>query len=248
MKIILSPTKTMRQENCCTPHETLPAFLQKSQELLNTLKTLSLQELRSIWKCSDALAQQNSERFASLNLYDHLTPAIFSYEGLAFQYMRAEDFDAQQLSYLQNHLRILSGLYGVLKPLDGIQAYRLDMQDKIFLPGYKNLYDFWGKSLYDAVHDSDGLILNLASKEYAKCIERYLSPADTFITCIFIENVNGKMVQKATFSKMARGAMVRYIAERQISNPAQLTDFNDLGFHFRPDLSTRTEYVYERNP
>lgn len=248
MKIILSPTKTMQQENSCIPHKTLPAFLQRSQELSNILKALSLQELKAIWKCSDAIAQQNIERFAAFDLNDHLTPAIFSYEGLAFQYINAEDFDEQQLSYLQEHLRILSGLYGVLRPLDGIRAYRLDMQDKISLPGYKNLYDFWGKSLYDAVHDADGLIINLASAEYAKCIEKHLSPSDTFITCLFTENVSGKMVQKATFSKMARGAMVRYLAEHQITDPVQLTDFNALGFHFRPELSTKTEYVYERIP
>jgi len=156
-------------------------------------------------------------------------------------------FEEGQLSYVQEHLRILSGFYGVLKPMDGVTPYRLEMQAKANIGGRKNLYDFWGDRLYEEVRDDSGIIINLASKEYSKCIEKYLQKEDTYITCTFCEMVNGKPVQKGTYAKMARGEMVRFMAEHQIEDVEEIKKFDRLGYVFREDLSKKSEYVFERN-
>lgn len=113
-----------------------------------------------------------------------LTPAILSYEGIVFQYMAPSVFEEKQFKYIQNHLRILSAFYGVLKPLDGVTPYRLEMQSKAEIEGARNLYDYWGERLYHSVIDDSRIIINLASKEYSKCIERYLSCKDKYITTV----------------------------------------------------------------
>ena len=167
-------------------------------------------------------------------------------EDYTYQYMAPAVFDDSQLKYVQEHLRILSGFYGVLKPMDGVTPYRLEMQAKAAVGGYGDLYDFWGNRLYEACRDEDGIIINLASKEYSKCIEKYLTSEDTYITCTFCEMVKGKLVQKGTYAKMARGEMVRFMAERQGKEPQEMKSFDQLGYVYRDDLSTEKEYVFER--
>ena len=130
--------------------------------------------------------------------------------------------------------------------MDGVTSYRLEMQAKADVSGFKNLYEFWRDKLYLASKDEDGIIINLASKEYSKCIEKFLVPSDTYITCTFCEMDKGKLVQKGTYAKMARGEMVRFMAEKQIKNPEEIKNFNRLGYEFREDLSSKTEYVFER--
>ena len=130
--------------------------------------------------------------------------------------------------------------------MDGVQPYRLEMQAKADVNGRKSLYDFWEDKLYRECKDEDGIIINLASKEYSKCIEKYLEPTDTYITCTFCEMDKGKLVQKGTYAKMARGEMVRFMAENQITDPCQMKTFDRLGYVFREDLSCDTEYVFER--
>jgi hypothetical protein len=136
-----------------------------------------------------------------LDLQNNLTPAILSYEGIAYQYMAPAVFENEQIDYVQEHLRILSAFYGVLKPMDGVTPYRLEMQAKASVAGYDNLYDFWGDKLYEAVRDETGVIVNLASKEYAKCIEKYLTPQDTYITCTFGEMSGDRIVTKGTYAR-----------------------------------------------
>ena len=179
-----------------------------------------------------------------MELRRRLTPAILSYEGIQYQYMAPAVFENQMLAYVQEHLRILSGFYGVLKPLDGVTPYRLEMQAKAKVNGTGDLYDFWGDRLYREVLDDSHIIINLASKEYSKCIEKYLLPKDRFITCIFGELSNGKVVQKGTYAKMARGEMVRFMAENNISKPEEMKQFNRLGYRFVDHLSTDMEYVF----
>ena len=122
------------------------------------------------------------------------------------------------------------------------------MQAKATIGNTKNLYDYWGNSLYRAVRDESGSIINLASKEYAKCIEKYLSPEDTYITITFCELSGDRLVSKGTYAKMARGEMVRYMAENHIENPEEIKSFNRLGYVYRDDLSSETEYIFERKP
>ena len=126
-----------------------------------------------------------------MDLRKNLTPALLSYDGIQYTYMAPVVFEDGQYDYVQEHLRILSGFYGVVKPMDGVVPYRLEMQAKVAVARYKNLYDFWGYSLYQEVADDSRVIVNLASKEYSKCVEKYLQPGDRYITCIFGELEGG---------------------------------------------------------
>lgn len=148
------------------------------------------------------------------------------------------------LRYVQEHLRILSGFYGVLKPMDGVTPYRLEMQAKPVIDGVEGLYRFWGRKLYEEVTDASHVTVNLASKEYSKCIEAYLKPEDRFITCIFGELSGDRIIQKGVYAKMARGEMVRFLAEHQITDPEEMRSFCGLGYRFREELSTDTEYIF----
>ena len=147
---------------------------------------------------------------------------------------------------MEEHLRILSAFYGVLKPMDGVTPYRLEMQAKASIGGYKDLYDLWGKRIYDAVRDDSGIIINLASKEYSKCLEKYLSKDDIYITVNFCEKSGDRLVTKGTYAKMARGEMVRFMADFSIENPEDIKNFNRLGYVFRDDISTESEYYFEK--
>ena len=214
MKIILSPAKKMITDTDSIEPVALPEFVDKTTELLSWLKDKSKEELKAIWKCNDKIAEQNFYRLENMDLYHILTPAVLSYEGIAFQYMAPSVFENRQFEYIQNHLRILSAFYGVLKPMDGVTPYRLEMQAKVEIGDAKNLYEYWGDLLYHSVIDDSRIIINLASKEYAKCIEKYLAPQDRYITVAFCELSGDKLVTKGTYAKMARGEMVRFMAFR----------------------------------
>ena len=224
----------------------LPVFIDKTAEILSWMKSKSKEELKAIWKCNDKIAEQNFNRLESMDLYNRLTPAVLAYEGIAFQYMAPSVFEIQQFEYLQNYLRILSAFYGVLKPMDGVTPYRLEMRAKAEIEETTNLYDYWGDRLYHSVIDDSRTIINLASKEYSKCIERYLSDKDNYITITFCELSGDKLVTKGTYAKMARGEMVRFMAENNIENPIDIQKFDRLGYTFRGNLSSEMEYVFER--
>lgn len=246
MKIILSPAKKMNVDLETLEPLGLPVFLNRTKEVLQWLREKKVEELKALWKCNDKIVEQNVRRLEEMHLEKRLTPAILSYEGIAYQYMAPAVFEEAHLAYVQEHLRILSAFYGVVKPMDGVTPYRLEMQAKADIDGHKDLYDFWGRTLYEEVRDADGIIINLASKEYSKCIEKYLTPEDTYITCVFGEVSNGKVVQKGTYAKMARGEMVRFMAENQVSEPEELKKFDRLNYKFREEFSTETEYVFIR--
>lgn len=246
MKIILSPAKKMITDIDSILPVGLPAFLDKTKEILDWMKGKNKEELKLIWKCNDKIAEQNFDRLENMNLYKMLTPAILSYEGIAFQYMAPSVFEGGQFKYVQNHLRILSAFYGVVKPMDGVTPYRLEMQAKAAIGDARNLYDYWGDMLYRSVIDDSRIIVNLASKEYSKCIEKYLTSKDNYITITFCELSGDKLVTKGTYAKMARGEMVRFMAETGIEDPTDIKRFNRLGYVFRADLSSESEYVFER--
>lgn len=246
MRIILSPAKKMRADTDTLPARGLPDHLAHTEQILQWMKGQPQARLQALWKCNDKIAEQNFDRLSHMDLYRNLTPAVLSYEGIAYQYMAPAVFESRMLDYIQEHLRILSAFYGVLRPMDGVTPYRLEMQAKASLDGHKDLYDFWGSMLYDAVRDVDGVIVNLASKEYSRCVEKYLTGKDRFITVVFCEKSGGRLVTKGTYAKMARGEMVRYMAEQQIATPAQMKAFNRLGYVYREALSSEQTYVFER--
>lgn len=244
MKIIISPAKKMNMDTDTFSVAGLPVFLEDTEKLMQRIQQLSYEEAKKLWNCNDKIAKQNFDRFAKMDCRCRLTPALISYEGIQYQYMAPKVFTQKQWDYAQEHLRILSGFYGVLKPLDGVTPYRLEMQAKAQVGAAKDLYDFWGEKLYQEVIDTDRIILNLASKEYAKCIEKYLRQKDTWITCVFGEMKNGKVIQKGTQAKMARGEMVRFMAEENIEKLEEIKKFDRLGYAFREELSTNKEFVF----
>lgn len=224
------------------PVRKLPEFLDDTRRLCSEIRKLSYEEAKNLWKCNDKLAQLNYDRFADMDLERNLTPAILTYEGLQYQHMAPIVFTEHALEYAQKHLRILSGFYGVLSPLDGVVPYRLEMQARLSVDGKKDLYEFWGDRLYRELKDH--VIVNLASREYSRCIEKYLTPEDFFLTCTFGELKNGKIVQKGTLAKMARGEMVRYMAENDIQNIEDIKKFAICGYHYKEMYSSEREYVF----
>lgn len=301
MKIIISPAKKMKTSELDIPHQGYPLFVEsstegnstflegglnlsgKTEQLLQYLKSLSFSELKELWACNEDLARENSERIEKMDLKRNCSPAILSYEGIQYQYLAPSVMEASQLAYLQSHLRIFSGFYGVVKPLDGVVPYRLEMQAKAKIGACKNLYEFWGKDIWEALlleeleerlqkegeksleNKNPMLILNLASKEYAKCIEKYL-PKDRilrkkimwkdepkelsfpihYISCGFYEKSGEKLVQKGVYAKMARGEMVRLLAENKIENAEEIKGFKGLDFYFEDKLSTEDQYIFLR--
>ena len=244
MRIILSPAKKMNENTDDLTPQGLPVFLENTEEIMHWIQRLSYEDAKKMWACNDKIAQQNYERFVNMDLYHRLTPAILSYEGIAYQYMSPSVFENGEFSYVQEHLRILSAFYGVLKPMDGVTPYRLEMQAKAKIAGTKDLYAYWGDLLYREVMDDSRVIINLASKEYSKCIEKYLTAEDTFITCVFGEFAGEKVVQKGVYAKMARGEMVRYMAEHNIEHPEEMKNFDRLGYRFREEISNEKEYIF----
>ncbi|MDO4272840.1 MAG: peroxide stress protein YaaA [Eubacteriales bacterium] len=250
MKIIISPAKKMNTETDIMEYQGFPVFMDKTERLMDHIKGLTYEEAKKLWACNDKIARLNYERFAHMDLRRNPTPALLSYEGIQYQYMAPNVFESGQWEFVQEHLRILSGFYGVAKPLDGVVPYRLEMQAKISVfpqrssRAYKNLYDFWGEEIYKEIECGSDWILNLASKEYSKCIESWLNPGMLFITCVFGELKEGKIMQKGTLAKMARGEMVRYLAAEGVTRPEGLKAFQGLGFAYRPEYSTDTVYTY----
>lgn len=245
MKIIISPAKKMNIDTDTFAPMGLPVFLSRTKELMDYMKGLSYEEAKMLWSCNDKIAAQNFERYAQMDLERGLTPAILSYEGIQYQYMSPMVFSETALDYVQKNLRILSGFYGIVKPFDGVTPYRLEMQAKASIGGFKDLYEYWGDSLYqELTSDGDHLILNLASKEYSKCIEKYLGENDLFVTCVFGEEIDGKVVQKGTLVKMARGEMVRFLAENEIDSLEGVKNFHGLGYEFSEELSGEKEYIF----
>jgi len=246
MRIIISPAKQMQVDMDTFTCTEVPVFPGKTGILKDWISGLSYEKQKTLWACNDKIAKQNAERFADMDLRRNLTPALLAYDGIQYTYMAPAVFEDGQFDYVQRHLRILSGFYGVVKPLDGVVPYRLEMRAKAAVAGQRSLYDFWGDDLYREVMDESRVLINLASKEYSKCIEKYLQPEDRYITCVFGEIEAGKVVQKGVYAKMARGEMVRFMAGIQAEKPEQIRDFDWSGYHFDEDRSSDTEYVFIR--
>ena len=246
MRIILSPAKKMQHDENGPAFRDLPVFLSDAEKIKDSLNEKSFSELKALWACNEKITEQNIERLSSMDLRGKLTPALLSYDGIAYQYMAPTVFETEMLSYVQEHLRILSGFYGIVRPMDGVTPYRLEMQAKLEIDGAKNLYDYWGDRLYKEVRDSSGIIINLASKEYSKCIEKYLQPGDRYISCNFFEEQEGKLVQKGVYCKMARGEMVRFMAENRVEEPGGIKQFSVMGYRFSKELSSEKEYIFVR--
>ncbi|HCX65433.1 MAG TPA: peroxide stress protein YaaA [Eubacteriaceae bacterium] len=237
MKIIVSPAKKMKRDTDFLSCKQLPLFLEKSEKLFTLLKKKSYNELKALWKCNDSLATLNFNRLQDTNLYEAVTPAIIAFQGIQYQYMGTDVFTTRQYAYLENHLRILSGLYGILRPFDGVQPYRLEMQSRLQGESFHSLYEFWNDRIAKQIQSETHTILNLASKEYSKTISRHLQKDIKFVTCVFGEIRDGKVIEKGTLAKMARGEMVRFLAENEIVSLKDVPSFDRLGYTFSESFS-----------
>ena len=247
MRIIISPAKKMKIDTESLPWRDLPVFLPKTEAIVQVLQGMGYDELKKLWKCNDAIAAVNAERLADMDLHTRLTPAVLAYEGIQYQYMAPGVFTDRELDYVQEHLRILSGFYGVLKPFDGVRPYRLEMQAKLKVCKAKDLYAYWNNSVAEYLLGETNCIINLASKEYSSCVSKYLPEHVRFITCVFGEEKNGKVIEKGTMCKMARGEMVRFLAENRVEDPEEIKAFDRLEYRFDASRSDENTFVFLRN-
>lgn len=234
----------MKEEQEGFPYQNLPFFLKKTEELLVYLKSLSDEKLKAIWQSSEKLSQLNIERIRKMDLRKNLTPAILSFQGLQYQYIGAQVLTHDDLAYLQEHLNILSGFYGILRPLDGIVPYRLEMKSVIDDWKYESLYHFWNHQLADKLQTENSIILNLASKEYSKILTPYLKEDTQMIDFVFGELVDGRIKQKATLLKMVRGEMIQYLAKNQVTNLDEVKKFKGQGHQFSEEFSNENKFVF----
>ena len=244
MRIIISPAKKMSVDEDSLQYSSLPVFLEDSAKIMRFIQSLTYEQAKKLWKANDNITKQNIERFADMSLTKMLTQAIFSYEGIQYQHISPSSLEDNMIEYIQKNVRILSGFYGVLKPMDGVSPYRLEMQAKTDIDNVKGLYDFWGRKLYDEVIDESRIIINLASKEYSKSIEKYIQSEDKYISISFYEISKGKLVQKGTYAKMARGEMIRFMAENNVQDIEDIKKFNFMGYRFEHNISNENEYVF----
>lgn len=250
MRIVIAPAKKMDAGHDSLECAGLPAFLDRAGELRDWVRGMSPAQQKSLWKCSDAIAERSAGQFGRMDLEAAQTPALLAYDGIQYAYMAPAVFEDGQVDYVQEHLRILSGFYGVLRPLDAVVPYRLEMQAKGAPGEARDLYEYWGDAIYREVMRGNGdrTVLNLASREYSRAVERHLRPGDRLVTCVFGELVDGRVAQKGVYAKMARGEMVRYLASVGAESPGRAQGFDWSRYRFDEGRSGEDRYVFVREP
>ena len=255
MLAILSPAKTLDYESdyLKTGHS-VPDFLDDSGYLVNKLKKKSARQLKKMMGVSEAIATLNVERFNSWNqpfTEENARPAIHSFKGEVYRGLDAPSFSEKDLEFAQSHLRILSGLYGLLRPLDLMQPYRLEMGTSwAVTPKKKNLYTYWDNRLTESLNNelekqSESVLVNLASNEYFKAVK----PAKLngkLITCHFKEAKGGEFKMIMTFAKQARGLMARYMIQNRLEQPEDLKSFDLEGYSYNDRLTKGNDWVFTR--
>ena len=254
MLTVISPAKTLDFDTPPTTQKhSQPRFLSHSQELIDTLRQMSTADIASLMKLSDKLAGLNVARYETwqtpFNL-DNAKQAVLAFQGDVYTGLDAETLNEKQLTFAQKHLRILSGLYGVLKPLDLIQPYRLEMGTKLDNAKGKDLYAFWGSDIRQSLQAEDAMqdevLINLASNEYFKAVEAKKLKA-RIITPVFKDWKNGQYKMISFYAKKARGMMSRYIIEHELQDPDRIKDFDTDGYRFSADMSKKDEWVFIRH-
>ncbi len=254
MLIVISPSKTLDFSSNTFDVHTQPRQLRKSQELINITKKMSAEDLSVLMKISNKLGQLNWQRFQDFTQPFQLSnskQALLAFKGDVYAGINADQYSADDLTFAQQHLRILSGLYGALKPLDLIQPYRLEMGTRLNNSQGKNLYAFWGNQVTDLLNQdlskdsSPPCLVNLASKEYYKVIKPKELQAE-IITPVFKENKAGELKTIGIHAKRARGLMTNYIIKNRISNIEQLKEFSEENYKYRSSLSSDKEWIFSR--
>lgn len=244
MKIIISPAKKMQVDADSFLPQSQPEFITEASELLAFLKTRTKDELTAIWQASPKIVDSALQQLDALSLKTAQTPAIMAFIGIQYQYMAPDVLPQDSLDYLQDHLRILSGLYGSLRPFDAISPYRLELQSKLTGFKYYSLYDYWQDKVYQSLYADNDVVVNLASSEYSRLLKPFVTKNQRLIDIVFQENKNGRWRTAATHAKMSRGDMVRFMAERAVTDAEELKDFADFGYEFCPQASTPAKFVF----
>lgn len=244
MKILVSPAKTMDYKtDLPIDTYTQPKFIKEAEELNNTLKALSKKEMSALMKISDNLTNLNYDRVRNFTLpftTENARPAVFAFSGDVYVGLDAYTLPKSKFDLLQERLRILSGMYGVLRPLDLMQPYRLEMGTRLKVNGAANLYEYWGNSLTDMLNKEmkdDELLVNLASNEYFKVINKKKLKAK-LVTPIFKDFKNGELKIIAFYAKKARGSMARYLVENDITDLDGIQSFDVDGYTFSESETT----------
>ena len=249
MIVLLSPSKSMDMEAAGKTAFTEPVFLDRSQRLVSKLRRLSVNDLMELMDMSRPLAELNRKRFQSWQLpfaLDNAKQALFAFTGDVYDGLSAPSLSRGDISYAQNHIRILSGLYGLLRPLDLIQPYRLEMGRPLATRGAKTLYAFWREALTDELNRTRGeIVVNLASQEYFKAIAPKALDK-TIVSPVFKDEKNGSYKIISFFAKRARGSMARFIVQERISSAADLAGFRVDGYRHNPELSRPLTPVFTR--
>ena len=254
MLILVSPAKTLDYESPVTTHRvTSPDFIEQSAEIVEVCKKLSPVDISSLMKVSDKIAGLNVARFEQWRpefTDDNSRPAILAFKGDVYTGLEAETFSEDDFEYAQSHFRMLSGLYGLLKPLDLMQPYRLEMGTKLSNPKGTNLYQFWGDSITNKVNETlkaqgDEVLINLASNEYFKAVKSKLVKGK-IITPVFKDCKNGQYKVISFFAKKARGMMAKYIIQNRIDSIDALKRFDLAGYYYSEAESTEKELVFKR--
>ncbi|NKB34647.1 MAG: peroxide stress protein YaaA [Pseudomonadales bacterium] len=256
MLTVVSPAKSLDfSTRVKTKKNSEPAFLNEAEQLVEGLRELQPAQLRSLMDISEALAEENFQRYAEWHrpfTQKNAKQALFAFKGDVYLGLRAEEFGTADLNFAQKHLRILSGLYGVLRPLDLMQAYRLEMGRNFAVNGSKNLYQFWGSKITDVINSEleqqsqkRKILINLASNEYFSSIDLKLLDAE-IVTPQFKDWASGQYRVLSFFAKKARGEMAAYIIRNKINSPSKLKDFNVEGYEFDEEESTKAKYVFKR--
>ena len=255
MITLLSPAKTLDYKTLSPHAETsIPDFIDDSALLIERCQQLSPVDVSNLMKVSDKIASLNVARFSQWQIkptQENAKSAIFAFKGDVYIGLQAESLTSKQIRWTQSNLRILSGLYGLLKPLDLMQPYRLEMGTKLDNVRGKNLYEFWGDRITDKINlllenNNQAVVVNLASNEYFKSVNQSKLNA-TLITPIFKDYKNGVYEIISFHAKKARGMMARYIIDQQITKIQQLESFDSSGYWFDPSESTATELVFKRD-
>ncbi|MGV4317651.1 peroxide stress protein YaaA [Citrobacter freundii] len=255
MLILISPAKTLDyQSPLATTRHTLPELLDHSQQLIHVARQLSAPQIGKLMGISDKLADLNATRFHDWQpdfTPDNARQAILAFKGDVYTGLQAETFSAADFDFAQQHLRMLSGLYGVLRPRDLMQPYRLEMGIRLANAKGKDLYQFWGDIITDKLNEAleaqgDSVVINLASDEYFKSVKPKKLNAE-LIKPVFLDEKNGKFKVISFYAKKARGLMSRYIIENRLTQPEQLTAFNSEGYFFDEEASGNGELVFKRH-
>ncbi|MDI1351157.1 MAG: peroxide stress protein YaaA [bacterium] len=255
MLTLLSPAKKLLHNFSPYLKETSePLLLKKAQMLASIMREKSVAEIAALMKISPDLSQLNYDRYQRFNFKATSNgdsyPSLFLFQGDVYQGLQADQWDRTDIHFAQSHLRILSGLYGLLKPLDNIQPYRLEMGVHLVNPAGKNLYDYWQTSVTETLNEqlaaqSNPVLINLASTEYFKVVSQKKLKYPV-VTINFYEKKNSKLHMIGTYAKKARGVMAQYIMRKGIDDLLQITHFSELGYQFNPDTSSEHHFDFIR--